>query len=65
MEALIDRQGRVQDVRVLKGQPYGLSESAVASVKQWKFKPATLKGKPVKAYSVLTVTFRITYGWPR
>ena len=60
VEAIIDRQGRIQNARVLKGQPYGLSESAIASVKQWRFKPATHKGKPVKVYYLLTVNFKVT-----
>jgi TonB family protein len=60
MEALIDRQGRVQDVRVVKGQPYGLSEIAASTLKQWRFKPATFKGRPVKAFYILTITFRVT-----
>jgi TonB family protein len=60
VEAIIDRQGRVENVRVLKGQPYGLSDSAVECVRQWRFRPATLKGKPVKVYYVLTINFGIT-----
>ncbi|MFY9820508.1 MAG: energy transducer TonB [Thermoanaerobaculia bacterium] len=60
VEAIIDRQGRVQDALVLKGQPFGLAESAIASVKQWRFKPATLNGRPVKVYYVLTVNFKVT-----
>jgi TonB family protein len=59
VEAIIDRTGRVQDPRVLKGLPFGLSESAVEAVKQWRFKPATLNGRPVKVYYVLTVNFKI------
>jgi protein TonB len=60
VEASIDRQGRVQKVRVLKGQPYGLSESAVASVKQWRFKPGTANGRPIRMDYTLTVNFQIT-----
>jgi len=59
LEAIIDRQGRVQNPRVLRGLPYGLSESAIAAVKQWSFKPATLNGRPVRVYYVLTVNFRV------
>lgn len=59
LEAIIDRQGRIQNARVLKGQPYGLNESALESLKQWRFRPATLDGKPVKVYYVLTVTYTI------
>jgi TonB family protein len=59
LEANIDTQGNVISVRVLKEQPYGLTEAAVKSVKGWKFKPATLDGKPVTVYYVLTVNFKI------
>jgi TonB family protein len=59
LEALIDREGNVQDVRVLKGLPHGLDRVAVDAVKQWKFRPATLDGKPVEVYFVVTVNFRL------
>ncbi|HEY3570188.1 MAG TPA: energy transducer TonB [Thermoanaerobaculia bacterium] len=59
VEATIDTQGNVSSVRVLKEQPYGLTESAVKAVKRWRFKPATLDGKPVTVYYVLTVKFQI------
>ena len=59
IEAIIDRQGRVQSPRVLKGQPYGLSEAAIAAVKQWSFKPATINGRPVRVFYVLSVNFRV------
>jgi TonB family protein len=60
VETIIDAQGKVIDIRVLKGQPMGLTESAVKSVKTWTFRPATLDGKPVKVYYVITVNFQIT-----
>jgi TonB family protein len=59
LEAVIDKEGKVTDVRVLKGQPMGLSENAMDAVKQWTFKPATLDGKPVRVFYVLTVNYEI------
>jgi TonB family protein len=59
VEAIIDQQGDVVNVRVLKGQPMGLDKATVDAVKTWKFKPATLAGKPVKVYYVLTVNFQV------
>ncbi len=37
----------------------GLSEEAVKAIKSWKFKAATLNGKPVDVYYNLTVNFRL------
>ena len=59
MEAVIDEQGRVADVRVLKGLPMGIDVAAVEAVKTWRFKPATLNGKAVRVYYTLTVDFNL------
>ena len=58
VEAIIDAEGNVADARVLKGLPMGLDRAAVDAVQKWKFKPAMLKGKPVKVYYTLTVNFK-------
>lgn len=59
LQTTIDKNGDVTDVKVLKGLHMGLSEAAVSAVKQWKFKPATLNGKPVAVYYNLTVNFTL------
>ncbi len=59
VQAIIDKQGNVTNVKVLKGLPMGLEEAAVDAIKQWKFKPATLNGKPVTVYYNLTVNFKL------
>jgi len=59
LEAIIDEKGAVQQVKVLKGLPQGLSESAVKTAKEWTFKPATLDGRPVPVYFNLTVRFSL------
>ena len=40
VEAIINEQGDIENVRVLKGQPMGLDQAAVEAVKTWMFKPA-------------------------
>jgi len=57
LEAIIDEQGNVTDVKVLKGLPAGLDQAAVKAVETWKFRPATLDGRPVPVYYTLTVNF--------
>jgi len=59
VQAIIDKQGNVTNVKVLKGLPMGLEQAAVDAIKQWKFKPATLNGKPVTVYYNLTVNFKL------
>lgn len=59
LQAIINEQGDVTDVTVLKGLPMGLTEEAEKAVRQWKFKPATLNGKPVAVYFNLTVNFQL------
>jgi TonB family protein len=59
VQAIIDKQGSVTNVKVLKGLPMGLDKAAVDSIKTWKFEPATLNGKPVDVYYNLTVNFTL------
>ncbi|MFY9821333.1 MAG: energy transducer TonB [Thermoanaerobaculia bacterium] len=64
VEAIIDKEGCVTNVRPLHGLPKGLTESAENAVRRWVFKPATLAGEPVKVFYVLTVNFAIQAGPP-
>ena len=59
LQATIDKNGDVTDTKVLKPLPMGLAEAAVSAVEQWKFRPATLNGRPVAVYYNLTVTFEL------
>lgn len=59
LEAIIDTQGNVTDVRVLKPLPMGLELAAMDAVKKWKFKPGMLGGRPVPVIFNLTINFRL------
>ncbi len=59
VEAIIDKEGNVTNVKVLKGLPMGLDQAAVDAVSRWKFKPATLNAKPVAVIYNLTVNFQL------
>lgn len=59
LEITVDKQGNVTDVKVLRQLPMGLTEAAVEAVKQWKYEPSTLNGRPVEVLVTVTVTFRL------
>jgi len=59
LECTIGKDGRVQKVKVLRGLPLGLTESAEDAVRKWKFQASTLNGKPVEVLYILTVRFNL------
>ena len=59
LEALISKNGSIQDIQVLSG-PAILSEAAREAVKQWHFKPYYQGGRPVETEARITVNFTIS-----
>lgn len=59
LECTIGKNGVVKETKVLRGLPLGLTESALAAVQKWTFKPSTLNGKPVEVLYILTVRFNL------
>ena len=59
LQTIIDKNGNITDVKVLKNLPMGLGDAAVSAVRQWRYEPATLNGKPVAVYFNLTVNFQL------
>jgi len=58
LETLIDHTGVVRKIRVLKKLPYGLADSAVDALRQWKFAPGTREGQPVDVVFNMTIQFK-------
>lgn len=59
VEAIIDKNGNVDEVKVVKGLPMGLADEAVKAVRKWKFKPGTHNGQAVATIFNLTVNFKL------
>lgn len=59
LAAVIDEKGVVVKVEPIESPDPSLAEAAAAAVKQWTYKPATKKGKPVKVGMTITVNFRL------
>jgi protein TonB len=58
LECTISPQGKVTDVKVLRGIPL-LDASAIEAVKQWVYTPTLLNGVPVPVIMTVTVNFRL------
>jgi TonB family protein len=56
---IVDAQGNPQHVRVVRNLGMGLDEKAVEAVKQYKFKPALMQGKPVPVEINIEVNFQL------
>lgn len=59
LEAIIDQQGNVKDVNILRGLGLGLDVAAQAAVQQWKYTPTTYNGRPVEVILTVTVQFEL------
>jgi protein TonB len=58
VDALIDANGRVTTMKVVSG-PTLLHQAAMEALKQWKYHPASLDGKPVPMHLAVTIQFRL------
>jgi protein TonB len=58
LEATIDAQGVVQNVRVLRSVPL-LDAAAIEAVRQWRYTPTRLNGQAVPVIMTVTVTFSL------
>jgi protein TonB len=58
LEATVDEAGLVTDVKVLRPILL-LDQAAVKAVRQWRYAPLVLNGKPVPFILVVTLTFTL------
>jgi len=57
IEATVDKQGNVTNLKVLSGQTV-LARAALEAVRQWRYKPYYLNGQPVEIQTQITVNFK-------
>jgi TonB family protein len=56
LKAVIDQTGDVVSLQLVSGHPL-LAPAAIDAVKQWKYRPYLLNGKPVAVETQITVNF--------
>ena len=60
LQVLIGRDGTVQDAKFMQGS-LAFARTAIDGVKQWKFKPYSMNGRPVSVQTSMTLTFKSTH----
>jgi periplasmic protein TonB len=57
LQAVITTSGTVENVQISQSVHPLLDQAASKAVVQWQYRPATLKGRPIKVYFTVTVRF--------
>jgi len=59
LQALIGKDGSIQNLHVVSGHPM-LTNAALEAVKEWKYKPYFLNGEPVEVETTINVNFSLS-----
>src|SRR5271165_131340 len=59
LQALIGKDGSVQNLTVISGHPM-LIQAAMDAVKQWRYRPYLLNGEPVLVETTINVNFELS-----
>ncbi|HWN08796.1 MAG TPA: energy transducer TonB [Pyrinomonadaceae bacterium] len=59
LRVLLSGKGKVSRIRVMKGLPAGLTETAMRAACKMKFRPATKDGAPVSQWVIAEYAFRL------
>jgi protein TonB len=58
LDAIINREGLIREVKILSGNPL-LTASAVEAVEQWRYRPTLLNGMPVEVIIQIEINFKL------
>jgi len=58
-QAVINSEGKLENLRIVRGMPGGLNETTIATMRTWRCHPALKDGKPVPVLVPFTTTFRL------
>jgi periplasmic protein TonB len=61
IQAMISKDGTIENLRVLSGHPI-LIRAAKDAVKQWRYRPYFLNGEPIEVETQITVNFTLSRG---
>jgi protein TonB len=58
LSAIIDKEGRIAELKIVDGHPF-LVDAALAVVRKWRYRPTLLGGEPVEVATQIIVHFRL------
>jgi TonB family protein len=58
LHAIIAQDGTMKNVEYVSGPPE-LTDSAIAAVKKWRYKPTLLRGEPIEVDTTISVIFKL------
>lgn len=58
LEAIIARDGSIQNLRVIEGHPL-LVQAALDAVRRWRYEPTLLNNEPVEVITLIDVIFKM------
>jgi protein TonB len=58
LQAVIGKEGAIENLRVLTGHPM-LAPAAIEAVRQWRYRPYVLNNEPVEVETQITVNFSL------
>jgi protein TonB len=58
LSAIIGKDGKVQDLKLVHGHPL-LVQAAIQAVRDWEYRPTLLNGEPVEVATTIDVNFTL------
>lgn len=58
MQAIISKQGTIENLKVVSGHPM-LVQAAIDAVREWRYRPYILNNEPVEVETQITVNFSL------
>ena len=54
VEVTIDEQGNVVELKLIRGIGYGIEDRVLATLRQWRFRPASKDGVTIASQHIVT-----------
>jgi len=60
LHAIISTEGKIESLEVISGDPFFI-QSALSAVRQWRYRPNILNGRPVEIDTRITVIYTLNH----